>query len=355
MNRASVCLPLLLASACSTITTLRGGSATQAPSAQASSAQASSAQASSAPQDPATRNAMARRAEEPPPPPDDHAAIAMYRAFMNDARPYDAVVYPFMSAMDSKTMKLRSELIFGPPHPFEDAMKQLADLEQLCQSKYPNLVDPAGPRGLHDRPTAWCFVAKNRGELAKSSPDFAREAQVKDLHEWVEIARRTLKDDNGFVTSQPIDEPCIAGAAACKRNLVHFLEPRYKQVQATFDPSSIDDVMKEVDVFVHEANAAGGKRSMPSGDASSGAAAAVSAAVHKFNTKNVSVSRVVLVGEWNVVPLNSRARSGFALLKVPGDSSCRLAKIEYSEAYMGAGKFGAGQAQFYGFRVQRCQ
>lgn len=105
--------------------------------------------------------------------------------FFREAAKYDTAVYAFTVVYDPQMKSTSSTTYYRPAevNKWPEIMSDLAELDQICKTKYPNMKNPSGSyyrKELQILAKSWCEIAANRVELQKKAIQVGAEKAIGD-------------------------------------------------------------------------------------------------------------------------------------------------------------------------------
>jgi len=287
------------------------------------------------------------------------ALTARYRAFRDDIKPYGKglAVFPRSSGSSQAIGNVTGELLV-------EALAQLAQLDELCKSKYADLE-------LNDRlafqlavnPVMVCSTAAKRQELATA---MVEDMVARDVSTWVKMidsARTGLEKNNGLIAiSGNVMEQMVFDLEKAKVSMLDKHKPLFTALGTTVPARVFAPIESSVTALWAEIDRLAPTYTFPAKLSHDGAAeAGAKKAVAGFAKGNVVLKSGMLFTKWDIakneidIP-TERYRTGAILFRSKQTKWCHYREFTAHQTYTGGGKFQRAMTfTFAGLRLQQCK
>ena len=282
-----------------------------------------------------------------------------YRSFREDAKPYGKELALFPNASGSSQQhvgNVSGEALTG-------ALKKLAELDQICKSKYPSIpFDDHLSFQLAINPLAVCNTAAKRRDLAATMVKDIVTTDLTRLLSWIDESRTKLASSGGVLAPPGAVDDLIYRRPKAKEALLARHKPLFDAVGAAMPPdllapfdTAVAALWAEVDrlaptytfdtkVFHDNKAEAGAKKAL--------AAFKPAAKVQKL---------AVLYPDWDIAKNDlgiptERYRTGAVLYKDADSQWCQYRSFTAHADYAGGGTYASTfKYTFGGIRYQQCK
>lgn len=284
---------------------------------------------------------------------------AQYRAFRDSAKPFGKALSLFPDSSGSSQRHVgevsSKELV--------QALKELAELDKLCQAKYSGLaLDENLAFQLAINPISVCKTAASRDTLAAAMVKDIVSSDLSRLLSWIDESRVKLETNGGVLSPPGAVDDLVFRRPKGKTALLAKHKPLFAAIGAEvpsellspFD-TAVDSLWSEVDrlaptftfdtkVFHDPKAEAGAKKAL--------VALAPKAKVQKS---------AMLFADWDVAKNEydlptERYRTGAVMYKDSDSKWCQYRSFTAHSTYMGGGRYASTfKYTFGGIRYQQCK